>query len=121
MTFGCFDRTLGHSAVEDAVRKGDYSFQEYAVFNWIFHVDCLVKYGKVGFDKEMSEIKDAIAYLSMHHIEQSRDSPLTSDRDMDIHDETMRADPLENCRKLYVGIDAICGDGMSQGKRAFLY
>lgn len=41
LTFQCFDPNLDEATIIDAVRRGDYAFQDYAISNWVTHVQML--------------------------------------------------------------------------------
>lgn len=114
MTFNCFDRGLDRSAIADAVLRGDYSFQEYAIFNWIHHVDYLVKHGQAWSKDETSSIKDSLALLCTQH-EQSDEPPLSSDKKENVGAETRRSESLEDLRRIYECTDSLSQEGSYQG------
>ena len=39
LSFGCFDTTLTDSEIEEFLRLGYYSFEDYAIAHWLDHVD----------------------------------------------------------------------------------
>jgi len=41
LSFPCFDLSLDGSTIIQAVQRGDYAFQDYAISNWIAHVQAL--------------------------------------------------------------------------------
>jgi hypothetical protein len=43
LTFPCFDPNLAEATIIDAIQRGDYAFQDYAVSNWVPHVQMLRK------------------------------------------------------------------------------
>lgn len=120
MTFDCFDRGLDESAIKDAVIRGDYSFQEYAIFNWIHHVDYLVKHEQVWSNDETLSIKDSLALLCTYHLEQREDSPLSSDEKENVGAGTRRSESLGDLRRIYECTDSLSEEGSHQGKRARL-
>ncbi len=120
MTFNCFDRGLDKSAIEDAVSRGDYSFQEYAIFNWVHHVNYLVKHGKVWFNDETSSIKDFLALLCTHHLEQPGDSPSIPCKNENFCTGTNKLESLESLRSIYERIETLSEEGLHQGKIAYL-
>ena len=119
MTFNCFDRRLDRSAIEDAVTRGDYSFQEYAIFNWIHHVDYLVNHEKVWSTNETSSIKDSLALLCTYHFERCGASPSSLYEDEKvIRAGTYKMERLENLRRIYEGADALSEEGLHHGDSA---
>ena len=118
MTFNCFDRVLDKSAIEDAVTRGDYSFQEYAIFNWIRHLDYLVKHEKVWSNDETSSIKDSLALLCAYHLEQRGNSPSSPYKNANASAGIDRLESLENLRKIYDCTDSLNEEGLHQGKSA---
>ena len=115
MTFNCFDRGLDESAIRKAVIRGDYSFQEYAIFNWIHHVDYLVKHGQAWSTDETSSIKDSLARLCTSHLEQYGDLPSSSDKEGNIGAGTDQSRSLEYLRSIYNCTGALSKDGSHQG------
>ena len=120
MTFNCFDRELDKSEIEDAVSRGDYSFQEYAIFNWVHHVDYLVKREKVWSNDKTSSIKDSLALLCTYHLEQGGDSPSSTYKNEDLGTRTNILGSLENLRRRYECTDTLGEEGWHQGKSAQL-
>ena len=120
MTFNCFDTRLDRSAIEDAVTRGDYSFQEYAIFNWIHHVDYLVKHEKAWSTDETSSIKDSLALLCRYHLEQRGESPSSPCKNENSGAGTDILGSLENLRRIYECTDALSQEGSHQGKIAQL-
>ena len=120
MTFNCFDRELDKSEIEDAVSRGDYSFQEYAIFDWFHHVDYLVKREKVWSNDETSSIKDSLALLCTYHLEQGADSPSSTYKNEDLGARTNMLGSLENLRRIYECTDTLSEEGWHQGKSAQL-
>ena len=116
MTFNCFNRGLNESAIKDAVMRGDYSFQEYAIFNWIHHVDYLVKHERVWSDDESLSIKDALALLCTYHLEQCKDSPTSSDKQENVGAGTKSSESLEDLRRTYECTESLSQEGSHQGK-----
>lgn len=116
MTFNCFDRRLDRSAIEDAVTRGDYSFQEYAIFNWIHHVDYLVNHEKLWSTDGISSIKDSLALLCTYHLERCGDSPSSPYKNEHVGAGTNRLESLENLRRIYERTDALSEEGLHQGK-----
>lgn len=41
LTFQCFDPNMDEATIIDAVQRGDYAFQDYAISNWISHEQML--------------------------------------------------------------------------------
>ena len=121
MTFNCFGREIEKSEIEDAVSRGDYSFQEYAIFNWVHHVDYLVKREKVWSNDETSSIKDSLALLCTHHLEQGGDSPSSPYKNEDFGTRTDVVGNLEDLRRIYECTDTLREEGWYQGKKAQLY
>ena len=120
MTFNCFDRELDKSEIEDAVSRGDYSFQEYAIFNWVHHVDYLVKREKVWSNDKTSSIKDSLALLCTYHLEQGGDSPSSTYKNEDLGARTNILGSLETLRRRYECTDTLSEEGWHQGKSAQL-
>ena len=120
MTFNCFKRGLDESAIKDAVIRGDYSFQEYAIFNWIHHVDYLVKHEQVWSGDETSSIKDSLALLCTYHLEQREGSPSSLVEQGYVGARTRRSESLEELRRIYECTDSLSQEGSHQGKRARL-
>ena len=120
MTFNCFDRELDKCEIEDAVSRGDYSFQEYAIFNWVHHVDYLVKREKVWSNDETSSIKDSLALLCTHHLEQGGDSPSSTHTDVDLGARANELGSLEHLRRRYGYTDSVSEAGWHQGTSAQL-
>ena len=120
LTFNCFNKRLDESAIKDAVIRGDYSFQEYAIFNWIHHVDYLVKHEQVWSNDETSSIKDSLALLCTYHLEQCEDSPLSAEKQENVRARTKRSESLEDLRRIYECTDSLSQEGSHQGKRARL-
>ena len=118
MTFNCFDRGLDRSAIEDAVTRGDYSFQEYAIFNWIHHVDYLVNREKLWSTDKISRIKDSLALLCTYHLKRCGDSPSSPYKNKNIGDGTNRLESLETLRRTYECTDALSEEGLHQGNSA---
>ena len=114
MTFNCFNRGLDESAIKDAVLRGDYSFQEYAIFNWIHHVDYLVKHEQVWSTDETSSIKDSLALLCKYHLEQSEEPPSSSDKE-DVGAGTRISESLEDLRIIYECMGSLSQEGSHQG------
>ena len=119
MTFDCFDRGLDKSAIENAVRRGDYSFQEYAIFNWIHHVDYLVKRGKVWSSDETSSIEGSLALLFTHHLERPGDSQSSPCRNENVCAGTSTLESLESLRSLYECIETLSEEDLDQRKSAY--
>ena len=115
MTFNCFDRGLDRSAIEDAVFRGDYSFLEYAVFNWIHHVEYLVKHEQVWSNDETSSIKDSLALLCTSHLEQREGPRSNSDEQENVGAGTRRSESLETLRRIYACMDSLSQEGSHQG------
>lgn len=120
MTFNCFNRGLDESAIKDAVMRGDYSFQEYAIFNWIHHVDYLVKHEQVWSNDETSSIRDALALLCTNHFEQCEDSPSSSDKQENVGAGTRKSESLEDLHRIYECTESLSQEGSHQGKSARL-
>ena len=118
VTFNCFDRGLDRSAIEDAVTRGDYSFQEYAIFNWIHHVDYLVNHEKVWSTDETSSIKHSLALLCTYHLERCGDSPSSLYKNENVGAGTNRLESLENLRRIYKCTGALSEEGLHQGNSA---
>lgn len=115
MTFNCFNKGLDESAIKDAVVRGEYSFQEYAIFNWIHHVDYLVKHEQVWSNDETSSIKDSLAFLCTYHLEQCEEPPSSSDRKENVGAVTTRSESLEDLRRIYECTDSLSQEGSHQG------
>ena len=115
MTFNCFGRGLDRSQIEDAVLRGDYSFQEYAVFNWIHHVDYLVKHEQAWSKDETSSIKDSLALLCTYHHEESGEPPSSSDERENVGAETKITESLEDLRRIYECTGSLSQEGSYQG------
>ena len=120
MTFNCFDKELDKSEIEDAVSRGDYSFQEYAIFDWFHHVEYLVKREKVWSNDETSSIKDSLALLCTYHLEQGGDSLSSTYKNEDLGARTNILGSLENLRRIYECTDTLSEEGWHQGKSAQL-
>ena len=118
MTFNCFDRGLDRSTIEDAVTRGDYSFQEYAIFNWIHHVDYLVNHEKLWSTDETSSIKDSFALLCAYHLERCGDSPSSPYKNENVGAGTTSLESLENLRRIYECTDALSEECLHQGDSA---
>lgn len=118
ITFNCFHKGLDESAIKDAVIRGDYSFQEYAIFNWIHHVDYLVKHEQVWSNDETSSIKDSLALLCTYHLEQCEEQPSSSDRKENVGAVTRRSEGLEDLRRIYEHTDSLSQEGSHQGTSA---
>ena len=116
MTFDCFNRGLDESAIKDAVIRGDYSFQEYAIFNWIHHVDYLVQHEQVWSNNETSSIKHSLALLYTNHLEQYEGPPSSSDKKENVGTGTRRSESLEDLRRIYECTDSLSQEGSHQGK-----
>ena len=120
MTFTCFDRELDKSEVEDAVSRGDYSFQEYAIFNWVHHVEFLVKHEQVWSNEETSTIKSSLALLYTHHPEHCGNSPSRPYEKEVVGARTNVLRSLDNLRRIYECTDSLSEAGCPQGKSAQL-
>ena len=118
MTFNCFERELDKPEIEDAVGRGDYSFQEYAIFNWVHHVDYLVKHEKVWSNDGPSSITDSLALLRTYHLEQCGDSPSSPYKNENVGARTDTLESLERLRRIYECTETLSEKGWHQGKSA---
>lgn len=116
ITFNCFDRELDKAEIEDAVRRGDYSFQEYAIFDWFHHVDYLVKREKVWSNDETSSIKDSLALLCTYYLEQGGNSRSSPYKNEDVGTRKDVLASLESLRRIYECTDTLSEEGWHQGK-----
>ena len=111
MTFNCFDRELDKSEIEEVASRGDYSFQEYAIFNWVHHVDYLVKHEKVWSNDETSSIKDSLVLLCTYHHGQCGESPSSPYKNDDVGAKTNILGSLEALRSIYESTDTLSEEG----------
>ena len=106
LTFSCFDAHLDESDIKSFVQRGDYAFQEYATFNWIYHVSSV---------SNKSGLRDSIRYLHKRHLQQFSRLDSHSNFEESAIDGNDVSAALEDCQKAYDQVHSMYADGKGQG------
>ncbi|KAI9819644.1 MAG: hypothetical protein M1827_007094 [Pycnora praestabilis] len=122
LTHDCFSSRLQAPSIEDHVRAGDYSFQEYATMHWLEHARIGKGLGNRVASTDESNLDTALALLAVYHQEQpSEDEKLSSCEDF----ESIALGPLMNLdlqelRNRYDTIEDIQHDKDDEISRPYL-
>ena len=111
LTFKCFDPSLDRLSIKHSVTRGDYAFQEYATFNWIYHLGSLNCHELDSNRDEDLNLKHTLALLHQQYLKEESNTGLSSDdstegKGIDISEELRVWRRLyENVKNLHRGND----------------
>ena len=119
LTFKCFNPGLKKSEVHDHVTAGDYSFQEYATCNWLYHVESLRAYQRRVSDKEVTSFNSSCTLLRLRHYKNFMNEVLSLNFEETQQNSQNTSKWVEHLQSAYDLVDTICGDEVYQGKSAW--
>ena len=115
LAFPCFEPTLSDAEIQEHTRAGDYSFQEYATCNWIYHVESSMDILAENANEERRPFETSFNRLRKLHFQHSHfDYDAPENVDFVKHKAHVESE-LRELRKLY-SIESISDETSNNGK-----